>query len=74
MTVEKNRLEAVGELRDISKKYLNIKNKRGVITYNHIAYLHQNGINNLFGELAGYIIILMMSNTTIYMFQMYLKI
>ena len=33
ITMEKNRLEAVGELREISKEYLNIEEKRGVITH-----------------------------------------
>lgn len=33
ITIEKNRLEAVGELREISKEYLNIEEKRGVITH-----------------------------------------
>lgn len=31
--MEKNRLEAVAELREISKEYLNIEEKRGVITH-----------------------------------------
>lgn len=33
ITIEKNRLEAVGELREISKEYLDIEEKRGVITH-----------------------------------------